>query len=482
LIFELDQSNMNALAIKLQRHMQQNPLKGNSGDYDFRERGKELLIEVRALTPKKCSNKIRLQCAQFIIMHYTLEAMQLGRTSQDAPMAVPDAELLENFRAAQAKDMDLAWKLLSARAFNSTDLAKAAGVLKIDISQRLEDPIKLSETFKDFTRKQLETQDVMVAITAAPFLADWKAARNLIKRAERLVGRKILDTQWHTMSQNMPIPDYSVLFKLADENKLEQRPTPNPKDLTWETIQVAKIRVKFSHVDCGPFTNKAAELLAEIQNSPIEWEEVPAGPNVQIKKMGGFFQTVSFGDMPMSLCGPHVEDGKLRVIGSIELVVQDPSTMAGAQRGGMIDPSQIDPSKVVVQREEWNLEKVPNCEPPVWKGKYLLDQGPMKLDVNNPDTAPVNMRFELEIYEKGPEGNCHPVLGGEEEKVTIAGGPEKEEDKDQIKAGTLIEKDPTKKVEIEGEVEHKGNAVPKTEKVNRVIEKVITEIDDLEMD
>merc|ERR1719447_1249836 len=138
--------------------------------------------------------------------------------------------------------MGLAWKLLSARAFNSTDLAKAAGVLKIDISQRLEDPIKLSETFKDFTKKQLATKDVMVAITAAPFLADWKA--------ERFIGRKMLNAQWHSMAQNMPIPDYSVLFKMAGEQKLEERPTPKPMDLTWETIHVAKIRVKFAHVDC----------------------------------------------------------------------------------------------------------------------------------------------------------------------------------------------------------------------------------------
>jgi len=450
----------------------------NSG-YDFRAKGDELLVEVRALKPKKCSNKVRLQCAQFIIMHYTIKAMQLGQQSQEAPTMIPDPALLDAFKAEQAKDMDLAWKLLSARAFNSPDLAKAAGVLKIDISQRLEDPIKLSETFKDFTRKQLATQDVMVAITAAPFLADWKAARNLIRRAERLVGRKTLDAQWHTMSQNMPIPDYSVLFKMADEHKLQERPTPKPQDLTWVTIHVAKIRVKFAHVDCGPFTEKAQELLREIQNAPIEWEEVPAGPNVQIKKMGGFFQTVSFGDMPMSLCGPYVEDGKLRVIGSIELVVQDPSTMPGGQPGmpGMIDPRTVDPSKVVVQREEWDLEKLPNCEPPVWKGKYLLDQGPMKLDVNNADTAPVNMRFEIEIYEKGPEGNCHPVLSEEEQKVAITGGNEKKADIDESKAESVTEN----KAEIKTQ-KHEGNELTKPDKEEATIEKVITEIDGLEMD
>merc|ERR1719193_1567542 len=394
---------------------------------------------------------------------------------------IPDAQLLEDFKAAQAKDMDLAWKLLSARAFNSTDLAKAAGVLKIDIAQRLEDPIKLSETFKDFTKKQLATQDVMVAITAAPFLADWKAARNLIRKAERFIGRKMLNAQWHSMAQNMPIPDYSVLFQMADEQKLHDRSTPNPKDLAWETIQVAKIRVKFAHVDCGPFKDKAAELLTEIKNSPIEWEEVPSGPNVQIKKMGGFFQTVSFGDMPMSLCGPYVEEGKLRVIGSIELVVQDPSTMGGAQRGGIIDPSQIDPSKVVVQREEWVLEQVPNCQPPVWKGKYLLDQGPMKQDVNNPDTAPVNMKFEVEIYEQGP-GGCHPVLVEDENKNAVADGIEKTPSNEEKKTDIVIGNSSSKKVDVEVKDKVAGEDLPKVEKLEPIIEKVITEIHDLEMD
>merc|ERR1719317_663781 len=366
-------------------------------------------------------------------------------------MTLPDADVLDKFKASQAEDMTLAWNLLSARAFNSPELSKAAAVLKIDISQRLEDGIKLSETFKDFTRKQLATQDVMVAITAAPFLADWKAARNLIRRAERLVGRQTLDAQWHTMSQSMPIPDYSVLFKMADEHKLEERKTPNPKDLTWETIQVAKIRVKFAHVDCGPFTDKAQELLTEIQNSPIEWEEVPAGPNVQIKKMGGFFQTVSFGDMPMSLCGPYVEDGKLRVIGRIELVMQDPGV---GQQPGMMDPSKVDPSKIVVQREEWVLEKVAGCVPAVWKGKYLLDQGPMKQDVNNPETAPVNMRFEVEIYEKGPAGNCHPVV--EEEKAATAATEDKIE-----KADIEINKPEGKAVDVEEKEAVGGNEVHK---------------------
>jgi len=467
---------MNSLLQKIQKHMMRNPMEAAQGDYDFSGKGEELMEQVRALKPKKCSNKGRLQCAQFIIMHYTMEAMQLGKHGPDNQMQLPDAELLDKFKVAQTKDMLLAWELLSARAFSSNDEVKAAAVLKIDISQRLEDSMKLSETFKEFTRRQLATKDVMVAITAAPFLADWKAAKNLIRKAERSVGRQMLDAQWHSMAQSMPIPDYSILFKMADEHKLFDKPTPNPKDLTWITIQVAKIRVKFAHVDCGPFKDKAAELLNEISNNPIEWEDVPSGPNVQIKKMGGFYQTVSFGDMPMSLCGPYVEENKLHVIGKVELVMQDPATTGMQQPGFMMDPSKVDPSKIIVQREEWVLEKVPDCVPSVWKGKYMLNQGPMKQDVNNPETAPVNMRFYVEIYEKGPDGKCHPVV----EEVNAANAAVEEKKEYKIEKVDIENKFVDNSADInEKEVANKAHQV---ENIKPLIEKVITEIDDLEMD
>merc|ERR1719410_499297 len=93
-----------------------------------------------------------------------------------------DMEALETFKAAQKEDMELAWKILSARAFSNPEFAKAAAVLKIDIAQRLEDSVKLADTFNAFTKKQLLPQDLMVACTAAPFLANWQAAKNLVKR------------------------------------------------------------------------------------------------------------------------------------------------------------------------------------------------------------------------------------------------------------------------------------------------------------
>lgn len=461
---------MNALAQKLQKYLKQSPLQSAKDCNDSNIKGEELMAQVRAVTPSKCSNRIRIQCAQFIVMHWTTEAMQLGKQSQEGKIKMPDWEVLEQFKAKQTKDFTFAWELLSAGPFHSPELKKAAEIMKIDIAQRLEDPVKLSKTFKEFTRKRLNPQDILIAITTAPFLADWKTAKSLIRKAERFMGRQMLDTQWHSMSQNMPIPDYSMLFGMADAHGLAERPTPNPKDLTWATIRIAKIRVKFAHVDCGPFKDKAAALLKEITRATIQWDEVPGGSNIHIKKMGGFFQTVSFGEIPMSLCGPYLEDGKLHVIGTVELILEDAS-----QQNDMKVQSKIDTSKVVLKREEWILERVQDCLPPVWKGTYIINQVPVKLDYNNPDTAPVNMAFEVEFYEKGPDGRCCPLIEEKgEEKVPIRIDDEKDE--------IVILKPAPKGSKLGCEDAVTLNTLPKDEKPKVIAEIVVTDLDDLEMD
>lgn len=412
------------LAKRIREHLQFNPMTAVQTGYDMQGEGASILDEVRKLNPKKTANKNRIMMAQFVIMHYTMEAMTLGMGRPDpeggppmdpsqGPPPIDEAQLAK-FKEAQKIDMELAWKILSARGFNNPELGKAAAVLKIDIAQRLEDSVKLSETFNYFTRSQLQPQDLMVACTAAPFLANWQAAHNLVKRAEKLMSKQLLNMQWHQMAQSMPIPDYSVLFKLANEAQLHKRKTPDPKTLQWGSIKIGKIRVLFDKVDCGPFPEKAEELLEEIRKSPIEWEEIKNAAQVQIKRMGGFYQTVSFGEMPMSLCGPVVEEEDIHVKGHMELVVA-----TGPNEPPIMDPSQVDPSKMVVQAETWKLRLVPNTNPRVFKGTYRLDQGPMKIDKSNPETAPVNMEFKLEMYEEDSEGNTHALLEGEEVKEDV---------------------------------------------------------------
>merc|ERR1719499_590427 len=102
----------------------------------------------------------------------------------------------------------------------------------------------------------------------------------------------------------------------------------------------------------------------------------------------------------------------------MELVLQNPDDPTPPQQ--MFDPSQVDKSKLVVQREEWKLTRVPNTTPAVWAGGYTLNQGPLQLDLNNPETSPVNMSFQLQIYEKDDDGNVHDFIETDSTEPLIA--------------------------------------------------------------
>jgi len=417
---------MSALQSRIQRYISaNNPMAAQMGlapQMSPEEASKEadaIMKQVRALRAKskgkevKIKGQLRVLAAQFVIMFYTMKAMSLGMNSAQMNEALPGAgppmppqpptittELLLEFKAAQADDMILAWQLLDSKSLTG-NMAKAAVVLKVDVAQRLEDAEKLATVFRELTSRSLDPQELMVAFTAAPFLCDWKATANLARRVKKQCGSL---EQFHMMSQAMPIPDYSVLYEMAESAGLFDKPTPDPKTIKWDTIEVSKIRVKFVDVQCGKFEEKRKELLEEINKSPVEWEDVPNATAVQIKRMGGFYQTVSFGDIPFSLCGPFESEGKLRVKGYTELVL-DPNADPGAPP----PPMPMDPSAgnytVVVQKEEWILNEVPNEDPNakrVWKGTYCLDQQPQaSKTTNDPSNAPVVMSFELEIYEKG---------------------------------------------------------------------------------
>lgn len=446
---------------------------------------------------KKKGLKVRVMGAQFIIMHYTMKAMTLGMPTggpgsppgvmggpgaQQAPPPVPTA-LVKAFREEQNKDMLVAWELLNKK-FTNRDAGKAALMLKVDISQRLEDGEKLAGVFKEFTTKQLDPQELMVAFTAAPFLGDWKATYNLAKRIKKSTPGGTLD-QFHIMSQAMPIPDYSVLYAMAEEHDLFKKDTPDPKSLIWDTIEIGTIRVRFKDVQCGKYKDKRQELLDEIRKSPIDWEPVPTAASVQIKRMGGFVQTMSFGDIPMSLCGPQVDNNKIHVKGYTELVLEPNGQQAESK---MMDPRQLanNPNvTVIVQHEEWTLEspEAKEDEPRIWRGKYSLKQLPRVPETDtDPANAPVMMDFDLEIYEKGAEVPKTDAPAA----AAVAASPAVEEKTDDGKPAEPATDKGEAPVKQEPGTEQKQEgakpaaAVPKAEAAAAA--RVVTEFDDLTLD
>lgn len=472
---------MSSLEKRLERYMRDNsPMamqmgyKPSMSPEELEKEAEEILGQLREYKGDKKKTKMAVSGAQFIIMHYTMKAMKVGMSSAPGgpvpgpggpggpggpPMAMPDTKVIAAFHAEQKKDMLVAWNLLQGLKFKNQDMGKASLMLKVDISQRLEDGVKLASVFEELTSKQLGTQELMVAFTAAPFLADWKATFNLAKRFMKQMPGGNLD-QFHMMSQAMPIPDYSVLYKMAEEYELNKKETPKPEDLQWETIEVASIRVRFRDVSCGKYEKKREELLTEINKTPIDWEAVPTNPTMQIKRLGGFLQTMSFGELPMSLCGPYLE-GKIHVRGYTELVLEPNAAGQNRQPPQMMDPRTVaaNPNMtVIVQDEEWKLEVTdPKATTGrIWKGSYSLKQLPrVAKDDSNPDNAPVLMDFDLEVYEKGAD--IPPTEQKDDEKQPAAGA-----------------------AAIEAT---KGKEAPKVEKKDEEgVKAILTEIDDLTLD
>eukprot|EP00488_Nonionellina_sp_1-RS-2012_P000684 TRINITY_DN11868_c0_g1_i1.p1 TRINITY_DN11868_c0_g1~~TRINITY_DN11868_c0_g1_i1.p1 ORF type:complete len:106 (-),score=35.35 TRINITY_DN11868_c0_g1_i1:194-511(-) len=70
--------------------------------------------------------------------------------------------------------------------------------------------------------------------------------------------------QLHMMSLQLPIPDFTLIYDLCKEYKLNKKEIPKIESLEWKLFNVKKIEVKFKDVDCGQFEEKRQELITEI--------------------------------------------------------------------------------------------------------------------------------------------------------------------------------------------------------------------------
>jgi len=205
--------------------------------------------------------------------------------------------------------------------------------------------------------------------------------------------------QLHMMSLQLPIPDFSLIYELAKEYNLGQTPKPDVETLTWDLFNVSKIRVKFNNVDCGEYEEKRKELMDEItKQGEIEWEDVPNVSHVHIKRMGALCQAVSFGEVPMMLNGPWF-DSKIHVKGRAEMPLMNEQEQEQAQLNPYGMQQNMENMTILIQEEEWKLEKDIN-DSNIYRGIYYLKQRP-DLPANKQHTsehAPVNMTFNIEIY------------------------------------------------------------------------------------
>lgn len=444
-----------------------------------------IMLKIRNLKPNKASDQLRLASCHFMTMYHTRKAMTIGATDDprmqqqqgmmgqlmgggmnDTPSKL-NLKAVEEFKISQRNDMELGWHLLNIKSSNS-QAARTARVLKIEVAQRLEDSFKLKEAFDDLMTNTLTDEENMVAFTAAPFLGDWKMMMKLGKKIEKMQGGM---EQLHMMSLQLPIPDFTLVYDLCKEYKLSKQPAPKIEDLGWNLYNVKKIRVKFKDVTCGEFEQKREELLAEIhKQGDVEWEDVPNSSHVHVKRMGALCQAVSFGEIPMMLNGPWL-DNKIHVRGRAEMPLMSEEMQQQAAMGqnpwmggGMPDPSQM---TILIQEEEWDLV-ADEKEDKLYKGTYALRQRPQlpKSVKLTPEHAPVNMIF-----------HCEVTLG--DEKIDALGGVkaiEEEKNPNDPNNGDTLSK------ELKNGNADDSDECAQDDEGAEPEQAIVTEFDDLELD
>lgn len=377
----------------------------------------KLIAKLSKMDPASCSDQFKLTVVQFFIQYYTVRMFELAPPEANMdPNAQVDLEKVEAFKADQTRDMEYAWRLLRAR-FRSPEMHQTAKLLMIEIGQRLEDSVKLSEALTHLDAslealgginninfspqammmdpsKMMAMQFIVVAFTACPLVGQFE---KFIQLGNLLPPQEM--ERFSMVSQSMPVPDYAVLYQIAKEENAGSMPVPDPSETPWTEYYIESIRVKFRDLDCEEFTEKRQELLDEIHATEenVKWEDVPNPNNIHLKRMGCIFQCVSFAEAPQQLCGIFKDD-RIKVRGKTQAVMSPPDVDPADLMSGraQVDPSQL---QILVQEESWDLTRSEDDEM-LYKGTYEMhNYTPIEKGekITDPEKAPLHMTFDLEL-------------------------------------------------------------------------------------
>lgn len=322
--------------------------------------------------PESAKDPTRVAAVQFLMLFHTVKMQQLGLTKGNEPIRLNDKDI-QDFKRNQRKDMSRCWDMLK-RPAKAGQVRNNVLVLKVDIAQRLEDPVRISQVFEEVIKggvSKMSMDYAMIAFTAAPMIGAWPEFFAIGERIMKEHGQS-LET-FHQMAQQMPIPDFKAIYELAEQEKLQQRPRPDASQVQWRSFQATRIRVKFQSVSCEQFEEKAEDIRKEINKESTDWEDVPNPSSVQIKYMGDIVQSVSFGEIPMQIAGPRFDD-KLLLHGQTELVQpKDPDAPAPDfnDPGVLDDPNVMNNIRIIIQKEKWNLARVDDKDLKPMESKLL---------------------------------------------------------------------------------------------------------------
>jgi len=323
-----------------------------------------------------------------------LEKVQMNITLGPPKYPEVNQKKLETFKRDQIVDMEFAWKMLNTE-FKSEQLQIASTMFKIEIGQRLESSIKLAHAIDCIPLNTHDIQIQMVIFTAAPLIGRWKQFIDIGK----VLPLQAFE-QFRQVSQNMPVPDYSILFEIAKEEQAQEFLVPNPSELPWIQYNVSKIRIKFRNLNCEEFIEKQKELLNEIQQNEenIFWEEVPNPNNVHLRRMGAIYQCISFSETPQQLCGIF-NKSSINVRGKTQAIMGPSNKNSQLKTNSQIQMNSED-MQILVQEEMWNLKQdTRNLN--LFRGMYILTfiikLMILNLDLN--DKCIVNKKLNNSIFD-----------------------------------------------------------------------------------
>jgi len=182
------------------------------------DRDKEILEYLKATSPDDMNPRHRLEAAQYILVYYTKLAS-----------AIESEKDYKEFVTKQSKDHHVTWAFLDLKqgVLEEKDESEA-DVLRLDIALRMHDKHKLLPVYLRLMDRDNKTdEENVIAFTVAPTLGRWQDLRDL---GDKIMQKTKTLQNFHMAAiQRQDIPDYQILYELAEE----QEDNTSMDDIFW---------------------------------------------------------------------------------------------------------------------------------------------------------------------------------------------------------------------------------------------------------
>jgi len=189
--------------------------------------------------------------------------------------------------------------------------------LRLDIALRMHDKHKLLPVYLRLMDRDNKTdEENVIAFTVAPTLGRWQDLRDL---GDKIMQKtKTLDNFHSAALQRQDIPDYSILYQLADE----QEENTSMDDIFWLFFKIKSIKIKLNEVE-APSEEEEKKIRDGFKDvGPDGYKAMPAHDN-RLARVGAFAQMVSPSAFPIPLAGPATRN-TIRLLGYADVNAENP--------------------------------------------------------------------------------------------------------------------------------------------------------------